>query len=1485
MEKLSGLDSQKERSLPMTIPFLRPSLVALNRFVCLPSLLTFPVLFSAFSLGQNTPPQLYFFEEYQQGTWTLEKTFPGDTGRWVSSRVRFSADGNTAVLRVKSELRTRIDWGTTIVSFDADSNTWRPLGQTIRNTDEEGRGQFGMAVTLSADGQTLAAGHPDNSWNSPDSGRVDIFHYDPASERWVPRGAGIYGEFAGDRVGGAVALSADGLTVIIGSQNNDGNGEDSGHARIFRFDQDRNSWIQLGEDIDGEAAGDNAGTVGLSSDGLTAIIGAPHNDDNGADSGHARIFQFDEATSSWIQLGQDIDGEQAGDRAGYVDLSPEGLTATVRGLRRSSNSPVSSFIRAFRFDRDSNSWSQLIQDELGEDSSDWLPYAIQNVKLTSSVSVQDGVKHMKVFRFNQSKNSWAQIGQDIIGIQDQSATFDSVAYSADGLTAIISSIVGPNNGSEYEYSSVVSQIYRLILPDIINYDHPENTRTVMDVKGFDDFDSEGAGLVYLLSGIDASLFSIDPTGKLRFIDTPKFQSPADSDFDNVYEITVTITDSQSASTEQALSITVVDDSPMLSGVSDITLTANQTDHVDFNLSGFDIPLVNLNVSAQSDNQDLIRDSTLVFSGTDSNRSLAIRPVNGLFGSSNITITVSDDFNTVTSTFTVTVVNTAPRFTFTEGFPIGEIWTQLGQDIDGEAYRDHSGTSVDLSADGLTAIVGAPGNNGNGALSGHTRIFRFDLNSHSWSQLGQDIDGKAKYDQSGDSVALSADGLTCIIGASRKDVNGTYSGHARIFRLDQNSNLWLQLGEDIPGDTLGDRFGSSVDLSADGLTAIVGGFGNDGNGDNSGHTRIFRYDENSNSWTQLGQDIDGENHDDRSGYSVALSADGLTAIVGAPYNSGNGENSGRTRIFRFDQGTQSWAQIGQNIDGEASLDLSGFSVDLSTDGLTAIVGAPGNDHNGTSSGHTRIFRFLQDSQLWAQIGQNISGEASLDSSGYSVALSADGLTAIIGARFNDGNGDRSGHARAFRFHKNTQSWAQLGQDIDGEAVYDQSGILALSADGVTAIIGARENDGNGSSSGHVRIFRLLPAVISYDIMENTALVTDVEFSDDIDSEGAGLSYSLSGADAPLFFISPNGILFFRNAPDFEAPADIDSDNIYEVTVTATDSQSASSEQPLTINVTDIDENTIDIALAIEALQMPLVAGGAPLTAFQVTATNRGFLNASNVLLAQTTTFPADTILVSTTPSTGTFANDNWNLDLPIGNSASLKIVVQSGIDAASGPNALPFGFAFASSDQVETPIDNNTATASIPIISGADIDLHSTTHTLDNQTGLFTSTATMTNNGSVTIPAARLFVTNLPLDVQLSNTAGATARGPYILLNSPITIGNSANVEIEFSRDNQDPNFTPIYELELLSWPLIDPITADGRISKTQTRMLKSGEPLIEIVSVPEAIYEIEYTSDMGSTWQKVDPQITATDHRLLWIDSGPPQTDRHPFASTFGVTS
>jgi hypothetical protein len=443
--------------------------------------------------------------------------------------------------------------------------------------------------------------------------------------------------------------------------------------------------------------------------------------------------------------------------------------------------------------------------------------------------------------------------------------------------------------------------------------------------------------------------------------------------------------------------------------------------------------------------------------------------------------------------------------------------QIGSDIDGEASGDISGSSVSLSDDGTILAIGAPANDGNGTDAGHVRVYELDSNSI-WTQLGSDIDGEASGDQSGSSVSLSDDGTILAIGASLNSGNGTNAGHVRVYELDSNS-IWTQLGSDIDGEASGDQSGSSVSLSDDGTIVAIGAVYNNGNGFQSGHVRVYELDSNS-IWTQLGSDIDGEAPNNYSGWSVSLADDGTILAIGAPANSGNGTYSGHVRVYQLDSNSI-WTQLGSDIDGEASWDQSGRSVSLSDDGTIVAIGAMNNDGNGTNAGHVRVYE-LDSNSIWTQLGSDIDGEAPNNYSGSPVSLSDDGTILAIGAGLNSGNGTNAGHVRVYELDLNS-IWTQLGSDIDGEASGDQSGwSVSLSDDGTVAAIGALYNDGNGDNSGHVRVYQRAFNCGYTPIIQNSGIFCSGD-SIEVSAPSGAYDYEWSTGDtSSSIFINQGGI---------------------------------------------------------------------------------------------------------------------------------------------------------------------------------------------------------------------------------------------------------------------------------------------------------------------------------------------------------------------------
>jgi hypothetical protein len=380
----------------------------------------------------------------------------------------------------------------------------------------------------------------------------------------------------------------------------------------------------------------------------------------------------------------------------------------------------------------------------------------------------------------------------------------------------------------------------------------------------------------------------------------------------------------------------------------------------------------------------------------------------------------------------------------------------------------------------------------------------------WSQLGTDLDGQASDDIFGRSVAISFDGKRVAVGAI-EDNSNSYTGYVQINEWDGTS--WNQLGQIIEGAEPFGQAGFSVDLSSNGNRIAIGApepF--NVNNNKTGQVKIFEW--GGTSWNQLGTSIIGINSNDQFGYSISLSSNGNKIAIGATSNSTNGQTSGQVRTYEWNG--VNWEQFGDNINGDDSGDSAGFSITLSADGNRMAIGSPFNDENGAQSGKVIIYEW--SGMDWNVMGNEIFGESTNDHFGYSVSLSYGGDHIAVGGPSNDAAGANSGHTRVF--HWNNSSWVQLGNDIDGENIGDNSGIsVSISYNGIRLAIGASSNDGSFPTAGHVRIY------------EWNDLVW-VQLGEDIDGEGefnqSGFSSSISSDGNRVIIGAPSNSDIGENA---------------------------------------------------------------------------------------------------------------------------------------------------------------------------------------------------------------------------------------------------------------------------------------------------------------------------------------------------------------------
>jgi len=405
------------------------------------------------------------------------------------------------------------------------------------------------------------------------------------------------------------------------------------------------------------------------------------------------------------------------------------------------------------------------------------------------------------------------------------------------------------------------------------------------------------------------------------------------------------------------------------------------------------------------------------------------------------------------------------------------WTQVGIDIDDNIYDDDRWRSiaVALSADGLIMAVGAL-TDSYGPSDGQVRVYsRNDDLPLGWTQIGQDLIGEATGDRFGQFVALSDNGEVLAVSATYNDSWGTNNGHVRVFQRDANG--WSQIGEDINGEVSFDYSGDAIALSGSGDVLAIGAAENDGNGASSGHVRVYQIAPSSAlGWEQIGWDLDGEESGDYFGRALDLSNIGDVVAIGASRNDGAGQSSGHVRVYKRDPSTaRGWVQAGGDIDGQGSNELFGSSVALSDDGeVVAIGGIWSNGAGGSpwNTGYVKVYGRESSSTLgWGQIGSNLYGDNGYDNAGSTVHLSGNGQIVTVGADACFGGS----YVRVYQRDTSTVlGWKQVGDDldIDEDLYYPRPHAISvsLSNNGEVIAIGAPRKIGCiYDASSNVKVF--------------------------------------------------------------------------------------------------------------------------------------------------------------------------------------------------------------------------------------------------------------------------------------------------------------------------------------------------------------------------------------------------------------------------------
>lgn len=332
----------------------------------------------------------------------------------------------------------------------------------------------------------------------------------------------------------------------------------------------------------------------------------------------------------------------------------------------------------------------------------------------------------------------------------------------------------------------------------------------------------------------------------------------------------------------------------------------------------------------------------------------------------------------------------------------------------------------------------------------THAYKFEL-------YGATMEGTDTYDYFGSAVAISGNGNRVAVGSDGKY---GYNGAVIVYEHDDTLGSFTQFGPTIR-DELNGGFASSLDLSHDGNTLVVGApYGHT----NMGCVTVYKFDA---VWKKMGDEIVGHIKSAHAGHSVSISGDGSTIAYGSPYALGG---FGNIRVMTFDSSKNTW-NLDFSLDGTEKTFLGGsISLNFAGDRLVAgarlmtpVIGGKPYDY----AGGFEVFDLINRS--WKKNGKTIHGDQSYGRLGHAIDMSYDGKRIVAGA-FTSHEG--TGAVYVFQEDQTDDNgWSILGQVIKGEEEHDQLGsAVSISGTGSIIAIGAPDNNDISPNGGEVKIYR-------------------------------------------------------------------------------------------------------------------------------------------------------------------------------------------------------------------------------------------------------------------------------------------------------------------------------------------------------------------------------------------------------------------------------
>ena len=967
------------------------------------------------NVGQNNDQGSVVVFKKIQNEWVYENRLlasDGVAGDAFGASVSVSFDGNTVVIGAPGTDGNAV--GATYV-FSRNNNTWvqeDKLQETPGGSNPTSLFKQGSKVLVSEDGSTIFSG--------TEYGAQNVYHL--SGNNWVFQAdLGLAGNTNYFHPGNYAAISADGNTILLGYEGYSSNNTSTGAT--FAFYRTGNTWgsgIAIAP-ANLVASSRFGASVGISADGLTAIIGAP-----GGVMGNTRggAFIFEYSNGSWVerQFLSSLGNELSSNFGGSVAISRDGMNVL------STDANVFTYEwGAYFFNKVGNSW-QFARSMYGSSAAPPLGSG-------------------RAFLFSADGNEW------IFGNPSQNAVFTQYWPSSSASVNIqVSSSATPNilgiqsdtgfaNNDGITTDQNISVFGKANSGDLVRiYNGPVLLGTTTTTNTGDwNFDLTGTTLA---------------EGKYFLTATGEPQSGAVSPLSPIFQLNV----DNSAPTGNFAAVTTPRNTPVPSVTLQFSEPVYGLTTGDFLLTrnGRPVFLTGAYLSGSGTTYQLnglqgitttSGSYTLSILNTTNTSDIAGNPLAGVFQTQWLTDT--------TPILNAPLVQAMPD-TYRQ-IPVGQNvkLNVLANDVDSLGYGLQQ-SNLGYVFNGSTTARIFPTISPAGALltqnpdntfsfqSNNPGLYAFEYTMESREVLIRPQDGEVQHfdpitnrvdmgDQFGQSFDVSADGNTMVVGAPRKNV-GANQDQGMVYIYSKNGNEWV-LQTQISGSNglASDLFGNSVSVSDDGNVVAVGAPGESGSP--GGAFYVYRkvngvYQEESRITENF--DPNYPTRYNQQGKLVVISGDGSTVLVGT--------DGGLRLIYGFSNG--SW-NLQTSISPQNNYSYSGQRAyaALSTDGNTAVISFV----NWSTPGE--VFIYTRSNGIWAQTAQLNPQNVDNNYFGSSVAISGDGTTVAVGCP-NGVIGNPKGNVFVFRLSNGNWSQSALLYGQGNQLSSNFGIVVGISRDGKT-----------------------------------------------------------------------------------------------------------------------------------------------------------------------------------------------------------------------------------------------------------------------------------------------------------------------------------------------------------------------------------------------------------------------------------------------------